>query len=171
LGIYLTVFLWQPLYAHGGGFPQLNSVEVGPYFVSAWTQPTPWRVGEPLHLTLAVTQRQANGVETPVPDANIVVRFRPIEQAGEGFMRSALLSDAPGAAFYEADVELPAAGDWQTNVEISSSAGVESVQFTITVLPAQGIRWGWMIAANVAIILLIISGIVLRRQPSTVKKK
>jgi hypothetical protein len=130
----------QPAQAHGGGKPQLVNAQAGPYRVSAWTQPEPIRVGT-LHLSVAVSESPgpgSSGEETGdlVLDAAVRVRMNPMSQPGPGLVTSATREDAVNKLLYEADVELPAEGQWQVVISVEGAAGTGSASFNIEVLPS-----------------------------------
>ncbi len=143
LGATLTLG-WppSPAAAHGGGVPQLVRQPVGPYLLSAWTQPDPPRVGT-LHLTVALFVSTA-AQDVPVTDATVTARLqppdgRPAVQVPLGEARPPL----PG--YYEVDVPLEAAGRWAVQLQVRGPAGGGEAAFDLQVQPAQRIPplvWG-----------------------------
>jgi hypothetical protein len=129
-----------PAQAHGGGEPQLVNAQAGPYRVSAWTKPEPIRVGT-MHLSVAVSEspgQGSSGEETGdlVLDAAVHVQMNPRSRPGPGLVTSATRQDAVNKLFYEADMELPAEGQWQVVISVEGAAGTGSASFDIDVLPA-----------------------------------
>jgi hypothetical protein len=130
----------QPAQAHGGGEPQLVNAQADPYRVSAWTRPEPIRVGT-MHLSVAISESPgpgSSGEETGdlVLDAAVRVQMNPISQPGPGLVTSATREDAVNKLLYEADMELPAEGQWQVVISVEGAAGTGSASFNIEVLPA-----------------------------------
>ncbi len=133
-----------PARAHGGGTLQLNNVDAGPYQVSVWTEPEPIRVGE-LHVTVAVVEAiQADAGARPAGDlmldATIRVQVEHVGQTEETLVAFATRENAVNKLFYEADLHLPAEGQWQVVVAVEGPEGTGSVDFTIEVLPPSGLR-------------------------------
>ena len=148
--------------AHGGGVPKLTNAEAGPYQVSAWTQPDPIRVGE-LHITVAVSEPpepDAADRETGdlVLDATVRVGVDPVDQAGETLVVSATRDNAVNKLFYEADVELPAEGQWQVDIWVEGPAGAGNTGFAVEALPPSGINTllglGWPLWAGLGLVII-----------------
>jgi hypothetical protein len=160
----------QPAQAHGGGEPQLVNAQAGPYRVSAWTQPEPIRVGT-MHLSIAVSESPgpgSGGEETGdlVLDAAVQVQMNPMSRPGPGLVTSASREDAVNKLLYEADMELPAEGQWQVVISVEGAAGTGSASFNIEVLPAAASNTlaalgtfralGWPVWAGLALVLLTV---------------
>jgi hypothetical protein len=134
--------------AHGGGVPQLINAEVGPYWVSVWTQPNPLRVGQ-VHITVAVSeppaasssQREAGA---PVLDAMVQVQFQPPAGSGQPWTTSATHEGAINKLLYETDVHLAEAGSWQVWVAVDGVQGSGRTGFQVQVAEARGPRWPWI---------------------------
>jgi hypothetical protein len=143
--------------AHGGGTPQLTGADAGPYRLYAWTTPEPLRAGE-IHVTVGVTQPDAQGIERPVTDAEITVTFVPEENAGatgaEVVLRPEIAS-ATGGVYYEADTGAPLEGAYRVQVAAEGPGGSGAAEFSAVVLPAGRSAWGWVtpVAAAIAIAL------------------
>lgn len=169
LGLWLAQA--KPLWAHGGGTPRLTSAPAGPYRVYAWSQPEPWRAGE-VHLSIAVTLpaeagAQADGaqVETPVTDADIQVTFTPQMGMAAPIILQAQPQNLLGNYYFEADTDLPSAGDWQIAIAVQGEAGSGSAEFAIEALPPRSLNWGLVLAAGgVLAVLLALIGIWSRKQ-------
>jgi hypothetical protein len=162
LGLLLTL---QPSLAraHGGGTPQLAGVVAGPYRLFAWTTPEPWRVGE-VHTTIAVTQPDAAGRDTPISGAQVTVIYALADGAGAPIQVTATEGSGAQAGFYEADAALPASGVWQVTVQVIGPAGGGEASFVNSVLPAEsGVNW-WLVGAGAFVLALVVGGwLVLRR--------
>lgn len=141
--LFLIVLLAWPVHAHGGGTPQLTNEDIGPYWVSVWTSPDPVREGQ-MHVTVSVAEPGAEAGQqagSPVLGASVEVTVTP--RAG-GFADATVQATNEQSAnklFYEADVLVPAAGDWQVQIDVQGSEGSGEAQFDLLVLPAEGIDW------------------------------
>jgi hypothetical protein len=120
-----------PASAHGGGVPQLVQTASGPYHLYAWTNPNPARAGV-VHVTVALTQP---ATQQPVLDANVQIVATPSE-GSQPVLVQATHENAVIKTYYEADLDLPAAGTWQFTVSHSDAAGSGSASFDLDVLPA-----------------------------------
>jgi hypothetical protein len=160
----------RPAQAHGGGEPQVVNAQVGPYRVSAWTQPEPIRVGT-MHLSVGVSESPgpgSSGEETGdlVLDAAVRVQMNPMSRSGPGLVTSATREDAMNKLLYEADMELPAEGQWQVVISVEGAAGTGSTSFNIEVLPASDSNTltalgtfralGWPVWAGLALVLVTV---------------
>ena len=120
-----------PAQAHGGGTPQLVQAPSGTYQIYAWTNPEPPRAG-PVHVTVALVDP---ATQQPVLDADVQI----VATAGAGnppVSAQATHDNAVIKTYYEADLDLPAAGPWQIAVAHSDTAGSGSAAFTLDVQPA-----------------------------------
>jgi hypothetical protein len=136
--------------AHGGGTPQLVQAPSGPYQVYAWTNPDPARVGT-LHVTVSLVQP---ATQKPVLDANVQV----LAQASDDGQTASALATHENAViktYYEADLDLPAAGLWQITVAHSDAAGSGSASFSLDVQPA---AFNWRPIAIGAVLAVIAAG-------------
>lgn len=159
-----------PLLAHGGGTPQLTSVEAGPYRVYAWTEPEPWRVGE-AHLSIAVTKPNPDGtstqVELPVTDADIQVTFTPVTDPSAAIVVQGTHETLLENIYYEADTILPSEGDWIVTIVVQGVEGSGEAGFTLEALPPRTINWSLVGAAGgVLVVLLALMAVWSRAQQS-----
>jgi hypothetical protein len=159
-----------PAQAHGGGEPQLVNAQAGPYRVSAWTQPEPIRVGT-MHFSVAVSEspgQGSSGEETGdlVLDAAVRVQMNPLSRPGRALVTSATREDAVNKLFYEADMELPAEGQWQVVISVEGASGTGNASFNIEVLPSSASNalaalgtfraLRWPVWAGLALVLLTV---------------
>jgi len=144
LGLLLTALPAQAALAHGGGAPRLTNADAGPYWVSAWTQPDPLRVGQ-AHVTVAVSEPNptagAREAGQPVLGATVSVRFEPLDRAGETLNLAATHAGAVNKLFYETDLELPHTGRWQVTVFVEGPAGAGSASFEAQVSAPSPFNW------------------------------
>jgi hypothetical protein len=174
--VMLAGTLFTPaVHGHGGGTPQVVNERVGPYRVSVWTQPEPLRVGD-VHVTVAVTQPSADAastnrpssdtndstelldtalLDTVVTDATVSLRFELRERPGAPFTAAATRQNSLGNLYYEADIELPAAGEWSTTVQVEGPLGAGSVAFSSAVLAARTVPWSAIAGIGLAVLALI----------------
>ncbi len=146
---YATRAAW----AHGGGTPRLVNAQAGPYRVSVWTQPDPLRVDE-AHFTVAVTEAPALDAATeaggaPVLDAMVELQIKPISGSGKQLVLLATHEAAVNKLFYEADVELPAEGQWQVVISVEGPAGSGQADFVAEVLPSTTYNWWILVGGSV----------------------
>lgn len=126
LGMSMTVL------AHGGGTPQLTSEPVGPYLLSAWTNPNPATVGV-VHLTAALADASTGAA---VADPMVQVSAVPSSGDGAAVAAEATHDGAEIPVFYEADLHLPSPGDWRLTVAVDGAQGEGTATFTLPVRPA-----------------------------------
>lgn len=152
--------------AHGGGTPQLANVRVGPYGVSVWTQPEPLRVGV-VHFTVTVaeplTPAAGQSVEAgpPVLNAAVQLELTSLDRPDQILAVSATHQAAVNKFFYEADLDLPVAGQWEVRVLVNGPAGAGDARFEVEVLPPATFT-GWFLGGGLAVVLLAF-GWVIRR--------
>lgn len=131
------------VHAHGGGTPQVTNEDIGPYWVSVWTSPDPVREGQ-MHVTVAVAEPGGDaGEQAGAPVLGAIVELTVTPRAGGFADVSARATNEQSAnkLFYEADLMIPAAGDWQVQVDVQGPEGTGQARFNMTVLPAQGTDW------------------------------
>lgn len=157
----LTFGLSLTVLAHGGGKPQLTNEPVGSYLLSVWTNPDPAVVGG-VHVTAALAEASTGAAVT---DPVVHITAVPVRAAGAGagapIAAEATHANAAIPIFYEADMELPAPGDWRFTVAVDGAEGTGTAVFTLSVRPA-GPNWlvlgllgvGVVLAAGVGWMLL-----------------
>ena len=136
-----------PAQAHGGGTPQLVQAPAGAYEIYTWTNPDPARVGV-LHVTVALVEP---ATQQPVLNAAVQVLAQPVDGGPEA-TAPATHDNAAIRTYYEADLELPAAGRWRITVAFDDAAGSGSASFELDVQPA---AFNWrpvVIGATLAVI-------------------
>lgn len=111
--------------AHGGGAPQLTNEPVGPYLLSVWSDPDPAVVGA-LHLTLALADA-TSGAPITAAEVTVTARNGATTLAAPASHEGALVPE-----FYEVDFDLPAAGEWQFDINIMAEAGAGQAGFALT---------------------------------------
>jgi len=162
LAALLLLFVARPAQAHGGGMPQLTNAEAGPYWVSVWTEPDPIRVGD-FHVTVAILQAPEPGASAReagelVLDATVLVQAQPVSQVGEILIAPATRDNAVNKLFYEADLTLPAEGQWRVDIQVNGAAGAGSAAFEIEALPPSPfnslVGFGWPLWAGLGLALL-----------------
>lgn len=139
-----------PASAHGGGTPQLVQAPSGPYQVYAWTNPDPARVGT-LHVTVSLVQP---ATQEPVLDADVQI-LATAADGGQTASAQATHENAVIKTYYEADIDLPAAGSWQIMVAHNDAAGSGSASFDLDVQPA---AFNWRPIAIGAVLAVIAAG-------------
>lgn len=183
LGLLGTI---TSVHAHGGGTPRIVNEPAGPYLVSVWTQPEPLRAGE-VHVSVAVMLPDDSSNQSPnsaelqqmVTDATVVVEFESAATPGtaadngaevERISVEAVPQSAPIDLYYEADVELSAAGEWRTTIQVDGVHGSGTVAFDNTVLAKRQLNWS-MIAILIVLFFGILMGLGVqaRKRPQPTK--
>ncbi len=137
--------------AHGGGEPQLTNELVGPYLLSAWTNPDPPQVGE-LHITLALALATTG-------DALTEPEIRVIATHANGDAISALASHEGALTpfFYEADIAFPKAGLWQIQVTVQGTEGAGNAGFSLDV---QEQATNWLLIGVIGVVAIAVLWII-----------
>jgi len=133
--------------ADHGGTLQLNGDPVGPYRVSAWTEPRPVRPGT---CQVRVAVMQPHGFR-PVLDAAVEVAAEPLDSAGPATVTRAVAGE-PWAG-YVAAVPIAAPGRWRLTVRVAGPAGAGSVDFPLEVARGGLGPWPWAGAGAGAVAL------------------
>jgi hypothetical protein len=148
--IVLTAISARDLAAHGGGTARLVDEPVGPYSLYVWTKPDPIRIGR-AHFTVGVFSRPAGSAQDePVLDADVELALVS-KAGGNGWQGRASREASVNKLYYEADVTIPAEGEWQVTVRISGPSGGGSAEFNLIAVEA-GINWMLVGGAAVAIV-------------------
>lgn len=130
LVVALTIAVITPAWAHGGGAPRLINEAVGPYILSAWTNPDPPQVGR-LHVTAALADA-ASGEPVTTPEITVYARA-PHHDVIEATMSH---EDAVTPYFYDADFEIPYTGDWTIELQIREGDWEGKASFPLYIEPA-----------------------------------
>lgn len=142
--------------AHGGGTPQLTNAEVGPYWISVWTQPDPPKVGE-LHLTAALAEPGAINASLkeagpPILNALIEVQLRPLDRPGGSISAVASHENAVNKLFYEADLDIPHSGHWEATLLVNGpDSGSGTVSFELEVVEGSTINMSWSLIGTMVV--------------------
>ena len=142
--------------AHGGGAPQLTNESIGPYWISVWTSPQPVREGQ-LHVTVALAEpgegddQQAGA---PVLGATVEVTLTPRSGGFADIRATATNEQAANKLFYETDLMVPAAGDWEVEIAVRGAEGSGQAHFSLAVQPAQDT--GWLLLAGGAFAIIAV---------------
>jgi len=164
-GMLLCAAWWslvaQGVQAHGGGTPQLVDAAIGEYRIFAWTQPEPLRAGE-VHVTVSVTLPASaavapEAVDSAVRNAAVNVHFQPQDGSARPFTAAAQPQTSLGTVYYEADAEIPTAGDWAITVQVDGPHGAGDVMFQDVVRPARTVNWTVIGGVALGLLALIIS--------------
>lgn len=152
--------------AHGGGTPRLINEPAGPYWISVWSTPDPARVGE-LHLTLGISEPgEGREAGLPVLGADVRVRLEP----GSGVEAAPLTTlatneNSTNKLFYEADLELSAAGAWQVHILVDGPDGQGTATFPLEVSAAQSTNWVLLGGGGVVLVVVLFALFSWRRKP------
>jgi hypothetical protein len=148
VGIAVSVMLFQGAsvaLAHGGT-PIVTDREAGPYKVTVWIQPSPpLRVGL-AHLSIAVADATSDELVT---DVVVRVQAEPPQRNSDPVSSETTL-DGP---FYDADLVLEGAGDWDVTVLMEGPLGSGQTTLPVSVQPGGLPRW--LIPAIAALALVV----------------
>jgi len=125
------------LLAHGGGALIAGPTAAGPYMVSVWLNPPqPW-AGEPLHFTVGLATPEDGA---PVLDAEILVTMQTaLDQPP--VVAPATTEQSINRLFYETDMEVPQAGQYDTLISIRGPAGSGELNLVVDVGEPSSINW------------------------------
>ncbi len=137
--------------AHGGGDLIARSVAVGPYFASVWVNPPDPRAEEPIHFTVGLA---APDDGRPVLDADIMVTMRDKEDGTTVATAPAETEQSINKLFYETDIEVPAAGEYETEFQIQGAEGGDTFSIVVEVQDASAINWLVVGLAGLGLVVL-----------------
>lgn len=129
-------------HAHGGGKPQFVNTPSGPYLLSAWTDPDPWRVDE-AHVIVGVSDP---ATREPIV-TGVIVRVRLQSIADPSIVLEQIAgTDNVNRLFYAAEFNHQITeGRWRAFVSASGDMGEgEEIVFEIEAEPARGVNWLWI---------------------------
>lgn len=136
--------------AHGGGALIAGPVPVGPYVVSVWLNPPQPRAGEPLHFTVGLAAPQDGA---PILDAAILVTMRATPEA-DPITAPATTEQSINRLFYETDMEVPVAGQYETLFQISGPAGTGDLDLAVEVREPSPVNWLYVGLGGLALVVL-----------------
>lgn len=113
-----------------GGVVQLSRQDIGPYQLTAFTSPSPIRVGI---VDVSVLLERAGTTEL-VQNARVTVTAEPVGPAGpagRGRIFPATHENATNKLYYAANVELPRAGRWRLTVQVEGAEGKGGASFEV----------------------------------------
>jgi hypothetical protein len=146
-----------------GGTLRLRQ-QAGNYRVAVFTSPALLRAGA-IDISVLV-QDAATGKH--LPQMNVTVHLR--EQAGSATLeQSATLGAATNKLFHAAEFDLPHAGRWNVEVELTGPQGSAEVAFDIEAaeaLPRWLEVWPWIAWPAAAVVLFGIHQVLVRRASS-----
>jgi hypothetical protein len=119
--------LLAPTAFANGGEVRVSNAPAGPYAVTVFTSPTPFRAG-PVDISVYVAEGQNLA---PVEDAQVTVTVEPIGHAGAGGSYPATHEQATNKLFYAAKFTLPSDGQWRVTVDVDGPLGSGSTAFEL----------------------------------------
>lgn len=167
---FLSACIWIGLLSQSaqgdGGVVQLSGRH-GPYQVTVFTSPIPFRAG-PVDVSVFV-QHPVTGV--PVPDVSAIVELESLDQPGLVVRQPATVEAATNKLFRAAIFDLPAAGRWQVTVTLAGNNGRAQARFVTEA--AEGLpTWTglsfWISLPAVVVCLFVVHQVLVRR---TVRKR
>lgn len=148
--------------AHGGGDLIARSVQVGPYTASVWVNPPDPRANETIHFTVGLAAPEDG---SPVLDADIQVAMRVPGREEAVATAAATTEQSVNRLFYETDVEVPAAGDYEVDFQIKGVEGGGTITLDVEVKPASRANWLIIGLAGLGMVLVLGWWRSRRRQP------
>lgn len=142
----LVVLLCARAVLANGGSLRLDRAPLGPYVVSAWTEPAPPRVGS-LDISVAVMQP---GTGTPVLDGEIRVRAQAVHSPSLPSLVVLGLGKGGNALLHHGEVALPRPGLWRLTVILQGPGGSGETGFVLDV--HERAFWPWIIAAGAGLL-------------------
>jgi hypothetical protein len=137
-----------------GGTLQFHK-EAGPFDVTLFSSPTPLRAGR-ADLSVMV---QKTADRSSVQDAKVMLRLKKSERGNvEEVIAPATQANATNKLLYAANVNLPSAGTWRVEVEVSANGVAASASGELTVLPPQApaaTYWGYFALVPFVILLFV----------------
>jgi hypothetical protein len=124
--------------AHGGGDLIARSVQAGPYIVSVWVNPPDSRALEPIHFTVGLASPSDGG---PVLDAVVLVTMRELGGGEAVVTAPATTEQSINKLFYETDLEVAEAGDYEVEFQIAGADGEGMVSLLVEVKAPSGVNW------------------------------
>ena len=138
--------------AHGGGDLIARSVPVGPYFASVWVNPPDPRALEPIHFTVGLAS-PADG--SPVLGADIQVTMRDQSSREVAVTAPATTDQSVNKLFYETDMEVPAAGVYETEFLIRGAEGEGTVSLMVEVQTSSSVNWLVIGLAGLGLVVVV----------------
>jgi len=117
-----------------------------------WVNPPDPRALEPIHFTVGLAS-PSDG--SPVLDADIQVTMRD-QSRGETAVRAPVTTEqSVNKLFYETDLEVPAAGDYEVEFHIRGVEGEGTVSLLVEVLAPSRVNWLVIGFAGLGLVVVI----------------
>lgn len=129
LAVGWLAFSWQAVNAHGYGKQVVKQEAVGPYTVSVWIDPFEVENSEPMHVTVSIEENAEI-----VTGADVKLTAVHQDDATDKVSTQATHDQSVIKVFYEGQLTLKNAGDWEITVAINGDQGAAETQFSVTVL-------------------------------------
>jgi hypothetical protein len=124
--------------AHGGGDLIVRSVQAGPYTASVWVNPPDPRALEPIHFTVGLASPADH---SPVLDADIQVTMWDKSSRETAVTAPVTTEQSVNKLFYETDVEVSTAGDYDVEFRIRGAEGEGTVTTSVVVQASSSMNW------------------------------
>jgi len=138
--------------AHGGGDLIARSVQVGPYTASVWVNPPDPRAQEPIHFTVGLASPDDG---SPVLDAEILVTMREQGSEESPVTAPATTEQSVNKLFYETDLEVPTAGDYEVEFQIEGVDGGGNVSLLVEVKAPSTVNWLVIGLAGLGLVVVV----------------
>ena len=149
--------------AHGDGGIVRVSQQNGPWIVTVFSSPTPFRVG-PVDLSVLVQDADTRQAVFDV-DVNLMLRHDTADVILVEATREAATNQLLSAALFD----LPASGEWNVDVSITSTQDNAQLQFMLEAdppLPKVLELWPWLSIPLLAAMLFILHQWLVRSRSS-----
>jgi hypothetical protein len=137
-----------------GGTVRLSAV-VGPYRITAFTSPNPFRAG-PVDVSVLVQDARTGDA---VPDADVTLHLSSRENPDETRDYRATAGTTTNKLFHSAMFELPQPGEWNVAIDVAAAAGKAHASFDVAAadrLPRWVSFWPWFAWPFAAIALYVV---------------
>jgi hypothetical protein len=160
----LPILLLTSLALADGGVVR-TSQQLGPWMITVFSSPTPFRVG-PVDLSVLVQDAETSDTVFDV-DVNLMLRHAAADAILVEATREAATNQLLRAALFD----LPAPGTWQVDVSITSQEHAERLQFALDAdppLPRLMELWIWLSIPILALVFFVLHQWLVRsRRPRT----
>jgi len=160
--LFLGILLLPALAWANGGTLRLNSVPMGAYLVSAFTDPTPVQV-DSLDVSVLAVMRSSGEVAQGL---TVTVRTRHLDGKAGGDTRAATQDQADDPRYYATKFGLGAEGTWEITVAVDGPEGSGEASFEIRARD-RGILGNSLVLILLALLPLVGIALMIFRQGRT----
>ncbi len=151
-----------------GGTVRLSETQ-GPYRITAFTSPNPFRAG-PVEISVLVQDATTGDA---LPDAKVRLTLAPRDEPDESRTYVAPSGAATNKLYHSATFELPRAGEWTVAIEVDGPSGVARTSFDVVAgerLPRWASFWPWFSWPFLVVALFAVHQALARSTPPAVRR-